>query len=223
MFDAKKIDQYFELPLENKNRNIQPINRRTKRLQRAKLLLPAIAALLTGLLIIIPYIKKNINDITADLITPQKGELEKFHMEKGNFYITDFKNIVNNVHAEVLDETEAGSKIIKMTNPEGIFPSASGKETTIKAPIGFYNQNTKILNLQNKVTLIYDKGTITNTAETFFDFNTNKAYGVKPVKTKSETIDISSQGFEYYKDKNLLIYTGKTHIILQDNNNEGGF
>lgn len=221
MFDARKIDQYFELPLENKKDGVLPASKRGITLRRVKLLLPAIAALLVGLLIIMPYLRKNINDITTNLITPQKGELEKFHMVKGNFYITDFKNIVNNVHADTLDETEAGSKIIQMTNPEGTFPSASGKETTIKAPLGFYNQNTKMLNLQNSVNLVYDKKMTTNTEEMFFDFNINKGYSIKPVTTKSDTIDVKSQGFEYYKDKNLLIYTGKTHIILQDNN-EGG-
>ena len=222
MFDAKKIDQYFELPIEEKKTKTAPTTRRGKILRRVKLLLPAIAALLTGLLIIIPYLRKNINDITADLITPRKGELEKFHMEKGNFYITDFKNIVNNVHADTLDETKAGSKIIKMTNPEGTFPSASGKETNIKAPVGFYNQNTKILKLQKNVTLVYEKKMTTETEEMSFDFNKNKAYSVKPVQTKSDTMDVKAQGFEYYKDKNLLVYTGKTHIIIQDDS-EGGF
>lgn len=223
MFDAKKIDQYFELPIEDKKAKALPMTQRGRMLRRVKLLLPAVAALLTGLLIIIPYLRKSINDITNNLITPQKGELEKFHMEKGNFYITDIKDIVNNVHADTLDETEAGSKIIQMTNPEGTFPSASGKETIIKAPIGFYNQNTKILNLQNNVNLVYNNKTTTDTNEMFFDFNTNKAYSIKPVKTQSDTMNITSQGFEYYKDKNLLVYTGKTHIILQDNNDEGGF
>ena len=137
MFDSKKIDQYFERPItKNTPQNIS-MTQHGKYLRRAKLFLPAIAALLTGLLIIIPHLKKNINDLTVDLITPQKGELEKLHMEKGNFYITDFKNIVNNIQADILDETESGSKIIQMTNPQGTFPSASGKETFIKAPLGF--------------------------------------------------------------------------------------
>ena len=78
-----------------------------------------------------------------------------------------------------------------------------------------------MLNLKKGVHLIYDKNMITDTEEMFFDFNKNKAYGITPVNTHSETMKITSKGFEYYKDKNLLIYKGKTHITLQDNNSEG--
>ena len=55
----------------------------------------------------------------------------------------------------------------------------------------------------------------------FVDFNSGKAYGVKPVTTKSETAEINAQGFEYYKDKNILIYTGKSHVNINTENVDG--
>ena len=222
MFDSQKIDSYFMPSKESKTprKNVGLSHRKLSRY--IKLFLPALAALLAGLLIIIPHFKKDLHDIAEDIITPQKGELEKFHMENSVFYITDYKNIVNNFNADFLDETEPGSKIIKMTNPSGTLPTEQKEEVHIKAPLGFYNQNTKLLKLQDGVNLDYTVGIKTETAEMFVDFNSGKAYGNQPIVTTSDTAEIKAQGFEYYKDKNLLIYTGKNHTTIQADNVEGG-
>ena len=195
---------------------------RVKFIKFIKLALPAFAALLIGMLIIIPQLKKNINDITSEAITPNKGELEKFHMENGVFYITDYKNIVNNFHADILDETEPGSKIIQMTNPRGKLPTMTNEEVQIKSPLGYYDQNTKLLRLENGVDLDYTAGIKAQTEQMFFDFNTGQAYGTKPITTYSENATITAQGFRYYKDKNILIYNGKNHTILNLDSSEGG-
>lgn len=223
MFDSQKIDAFFS-PAKQietaKKRN--PVSLRERVVKFIKLALPSLAALLIGFLIFYPQFKKDIHDIAADAIIPRKGELEKFHMEKGVFHITDYKNIVNNFHADTLDETEAGSKIIKMVNPVGTLPTSQNDEVIIQSPIGFYNQNNKILTLSNGVNIKYSAGITTDTEEMFVDFNTGKAYGVKPVNTKSETAEVNAQGFEYYKDKDILIYTGKSHITINAENFDGG-
>lgn len=187
-----------------------------------KLALPSLAALLIGVLILLPQFNKDINDMTSGLITPRKGELEKFHMENSIFYITDNKNMVNNFNADTLDETAPGSKIIKMINPKGTIPTAQKDEVIIQSPIGYYDQNNKLLTLQSGVNLDYSTGLTTTTEEMFFDFNISKAYGVKTINSKSDSIEVNAEGFEYYKNKNLLIYTGKTHITIQSENIDGG-
>ena len=224
MFDSKKIDAFFISPKttpEKKIRHSLPLRERIMKF--VKLALPCFAAALIGFLIIYPQLKKDINDITISTIIPHKGELEKFHMEKGIFHITDSQNMVNNFHADFLDETEAGSKIIKMINPVGTLPTSQNDRVQIKSPIGHYNQNNKLLTLSNGVDIVYSAGITTKTEEMFVDFNTGKAYGIKPITTKSQTAEANAEGFEYYKDQNLLIYTGKSHVTINTDNNEGGF
>lgn len=222
LLDLKEIDNYFT-PQTSKSFTPKP-----KRFTRAniiktiKLALPSLAALFIALLIIIPQLKNDISDIASSSIVPKKGELEKFHMENGAFYITDNKNTVNNFHAETLDETEAGSKIIKMIKPQGTLPNTKQEEIKISAPIGYYNQNNKLLTLQQGVNIDYSTGVIAKTEEIHVDFNTGKAYGNHPITTTSNDAKIQAQGFEYYKDKNLLIYTGKNHTVINTENIDGG-
>ena len=222
MFDSQKIDSYFAPSIASSKTKKSTVSRRERIIMLTKLALPSLAALLIGVLILLPQFNKDINDMTSGLITPHKGELEKFHMENSIFYITDNKNMVNNFNADTLDETAPGSKIIKMINPKGTIPTAQKDEVTIQSPIGYYDQNNKLLTLQSGVNLDYSTGLTTTTEEMFFDFNISKAYGVKPINSKSDSIEVNAEGFEYYKDKNLLIYTGKTHITIQSENIDGG-
>ena len=214
MRDLKKIDSYFLPPEPHNWHEKDSRTHHTKMVRMTKLMLPALAAMLVGLLILLPHLKKNITDMASDIITPLKGELEKFHMENGVFYVTDSKNIVNNFHAETLDETEAGSKIIKLVKPRGTLPTEKQEEIHIKAPVGFFDQNTKLLTLKENVNIDYSGGMTTDTKEMSFDFNHSKAFSNHSVVTKSPNTKINAQGFEFYKNKNLLVYLKKTHIDI---------
>ena len=69
MFDSKKIDDYFIPQKDNKDFLKSAVFSRHKTNKYLKLFLPALAALLTGLLIIIPQLKKDLRDIADDIIT----------------------------------------------------------------------------------------------------------------------------------------------------------
>ncbi len=223
MSDISKLDSYFREPQKNAAKTTACLNRRSRMLRFIKLALPSIAALLIGLLIILPRLSQDVKSLAFDATLPKKGELEKLHMENSMFYITDYKNKVNNFHADTLDETEPGSKIIKMVNPRGTLPTTLKEAVTIQAPVGFFDQNTKLLTLQDGVILYYSSHNAqTLTQKIFVDFNTGKAYGNDPVSSRSDIGDAQAEGFEYYKDKNLLVYTGKTHIILRPNTTSEG-
>ena len=96
MFDSHKIDAYFN---GEKNLRLQTetaLSRRAKIMRWVKLVLPCLAALLIGLLIIIPHLQNDDSRFDMDITRPKKGELEKLHMEQTVFYITDAENKVNN-------------------------------------------------------------------------------------------------------------------------------
>lgn len=221
MFDLQKIDSYFSGEKNLRREDSGYLGRRAKIMRWVKLLLPSLAALLTGLLIVIPGLQNNIDDLAQDVTRPRKGELEKLHMENTVFYITDADNKVNNFNADNIDETEPGSKLIKLINPQGIIPGSDQNWINIQAPIGYFNQNTNILRLIEDVEIFYSNGITAHTTEMFFDFNASKAYGVKPVTTEGEMGDVEAEGFEYYNKQNLLIYTGKTHIKIREESLKG--
>ncbi|MFR1031913.1 MAG: hypothetical protein ACLSE6_05130 [Alphaproteobacteria bacterium] len=68
------------------------LTRRAK-ISRWMLALPSLAALLIGLLIVLPGLQTDDDRFELDVHAP--GELEKLHMENTVFYITDADNQVS--------------------------------------------------------------------------------------------------------------------------------
>lgn len=221
MFDHNKLDSYFSGDGIISGNKKQEVSRHTRIIRLIKLLLPGIAALLIGLLILFPSIKKNNDEFSIDITFPKKGELEKLHMENTVFYITDKDNLVNNLTAQNVDETEPGSKLIKLTRPDGILPSKDGSWVNINAPIGYFDQNTNILNLIEDVNVFYSDGMTAKTTEAFFDFKTKKGWGSEEITSEGVFGNLKSQGFEFYTDQRLLIFTGKTYITVEEENLKG--
>lgn len=222
MFDHEKLDSFFDSEVEIAPKKVDgKETKHTKMVRLTKLILPSIAAVLLGFLIIFPSIKSDINEFKLDITRPLKGELEKLHMENSIFYITDKDNKVNNFIADNIDETSPGSKLIKLNNPEGIIPNQNQTWISLKAPTGYYNQTDNTLDLIEDVELFYSNGMTMKTIKMTFDFNTSKAFGTEPVSGQGEIGDIQSEGFEFYSKTNLLVFTGKTNINIREESLNG--
>lgn len=219
MFDKNKIESFFNdlSPTEPKK---EKLTRHTKMIRRTKLLLPCIAAALIGLLIAFPSLQSSY-DFNIDITSPKKGELEKLHIENTVFYITDKDNKINNFTAQNIDETEPGSKLVKLINPEGTLPSSGEGWINIKAPTGFFNQNENILELVDKVEMFYSDGMNAETELVIFDFKTSKGHGNKPITAQGTFGNLESEGFEFYNKDNILIFTGKTNIKISEESLKG--
>ena len=80
----------------------------------AKLLLPAVAAVLATTLLVWPTLKKDISEFKIDFDI-KKGDIEKLSVDKTTIYITDKNNRVNNLAADKINEISAGSQTFSLT------------------------------------------------------------------------------------------------------------
>lgn len=219
MVDFKKLDKIFaEDDLQQPEYNDKSNSKRVKIVRWVKLLLPAFAAALAGLLVLLPGMRERNTEFQLNIPKPKEGELEKLHMENTVFYITDNKNRVNNVVAKTVDETKPGSKIIKLTDPEGLLPTSDTKWITVSSPVGYFDQNKNLLWLDNDVKMVFSDGMTATTQTVYYDGNLSKAYALSPVKSEGYFGTVDSQGFEYYKDKKILTFTGHTKIVIHQEN-----
>lgn len=223
MFDKDKIDSFFNTdePVSPKSAPVEPAGKHSRYVRRAKLLFPSLAAILLGLLVLFPYIDDDARDFRLDITKPKRGELEKLHIENTTFYITDKDNKVHNFTASNIDETAPGSKLIKLTAPEGLMPVKINEWVNIKAPIGYFNQENNTLRLTENVDMFYNEGMNVNTPEVTFDFNQSKGYSDKPVTAQGEFGDLQSEGFEFSSKNDVLIFTGRTNILIKEEKLKG--
>lgn len=223
MVDIKEIDSLFNETSQSKiDKDAKnEITKHTRRVNLAKLILPSFAAILIALLLIIPSIQHDDKSFLLDVTLPKKGELEKLHIEKTILNITDKKNRVNNFTADNIDETEPGSKLIKLKNPDGMMPTSDIEWLNIKSPTGFYNQNANTLTLIDNVEIYYSEGMSANVPDITYDFNTNIAKSDKTVKAQGEIGDLTSEAFEMNTDTGVIVFKGKTFIKLREESLKG--
>ena len=218
MVDLKKIDTYFneDSKLSTSPAEPQPLLKHSRFVKLAKLALPSIAAVLIGLLLLFPSLRQDARDFKLDITRPKRGELEKLHVENTVFYITDKDNKVNNFVASNIDETAPGSKLVKLTKPEGILPLDKDRWINIKAPLGFFNQTNNLLELKEQVEMFYSEGMSIITSSAFVDFNAAKGYGKEPVKGQGFLGDLEADGFEFSTKDDILIFKGHNDITIKE-------
>ena len=218
MVDIKEIDSLFN-EAYNQKKKTEPqdaVSIHTKKVRMAKLILPSFAAVLIAMLLIFPSLQTNDKSFLFDVTLPKKGELEKLHIEKTVLNITDKNNRVNNFTADNIDETEPGSKLIKLRNPDGMMPTSDMDWVNVKSPTGFYNQTANTLTLTDDVEIYYSQGMSVNVPDITYDFNANIARSDKPVKAQGEAGDLTSEGFIMNTETGVITFTGKTFIKLRE-------
>ena len=214
MVDIRKIDAFFngERPFSEKN-SIK-LNARSKFLRMAKLAMPSLAAVIIGCIMVFPSLKKETILTNTDITMPKKGELEKLHVEKTVFSITNKENKVSNFTADSLDETEEGSKLIKIVNPKGKLPTQKNNEVVnLESKTGYYNQTDKIIEVKDDVKAVYTDGTVILTQSAFYEFDNSFGYGKEDIHAYGTWGKLWSQGFEFYQQNELLVLLGDSKVI----------
>lgn len=216
MFDKDKLDSFFEDKKSPKNKKLSDISKHTKMVRMSKLLLPAIAASIIGLLLIIPNLKEAVNELAFDITKPKLGELEKLHVENTVFYITDADNKVSNFYTSGVDETSPGSKLIRLTQPEGTINAKNNTWVNIKSGEGYYNQNINLLDLVDKTKVFFSEGMNIETEKVSFDFSKAFGYSNTPVIGHGIFGELRSEGLEFYTKTKVIILKGKTFIKINE-------
>jgi len=215
--DLQKIDLFFEGTTFKKQSRRRTEDFRSRVVRFMKLIMPLIAIFLTILILILPSLKKNnlMAEYSANL--PKKDEVGKLHAEDATFSITEKDGKISTIEADSMDETQAGSKVIKIINPKGKIP-VNTKEVfiDISAKIGFFNQKENIINLEQNVKAVYDNETTVETEVA--EYNFAKAYGKgdAPVYAYGSWGKLWSKGFSYDKNKDILFLEKNTKIVHED-------
>lgn len=214
MVDLKEIDLVFnkKMPLDRTERKVR--DKRLSTLRFAKLIMPSLAAVLIGLIVIVPNFKKNNMISEYDITAPKKGELEKLHVEDTTFSISDKDGKVSLFSADYMDETEAGSKVVKIINPKGTIP-LQGENHFVKifADVGFFNQLESFVRLEKNVQAVYDEKTTIETQEAEYDFKKAYGQGDAQLYAYGDWGKLWADGFSYDKKSDVLYLKRRTRLL----------
>ena len=210
MFDSRKIDSYFEENHPQRRLETDNTPPQSKWLRFIKLFAPCFAALLVGLMVVIPNIKKSV-DLNSDVTIPRKNEIEKLHIEDTVFNYVDNKNRVNTVWADSVDEVETGSQKVKIVNPRGYVPLDNG-EININSQNGYFTRDTNVLELEDNVSAVINGKTMVTTQKATYDFKKEYGFGDMPVNAVGDWGTLQAKAFTFNKKRNQLNLKGYNQI-----------
>lgn len=218
MVDLGKIDTYFNKTDAYAPKERRRSGKRSRALVLLKLLMPSIAALLIALIVLMPHWHKDTIINEYDLTIPKKGEIEKLHAEKAVFTTTDKNGKVSTFTADSMDETAAGSKVIKISFPKGKIPvKADEVFIEVVSDIGYFDQANNNVKLEENVRAVYGNATTVETNEAAYDFKTAYAQGNQKVFAFGDWGKLWAEGFAFDKNKGILYLQKKSKLVHEDN------
>ena len=179
-----------------------------------KLLLPAVAVALLGLVVTWPQIQSVPTQFTMGFSNISSNTGEEPRMINARFMGIDTKGRPFSLTAENASQVSDSSEIIALENPQADLTLNNGSWVVLSAMDGIYSENTQILGLRKSVNLYHDAGYEFHTSSADIDLSSGIATGRTPVAGQGPFGQISSQGFMVLDKGSRVIFMGKTKLVI---------
>lgn len=192
-----------------------PAHRRYSRMVGfLKVLLPAVAAVLLGLIVAWPRLTGTDDRFHIGFASIGPDAVESLSMVNARYFGIDEENRPFTVTADVATEEKPNS-IVVLESPKADFTTKSGANVYIEARQGFYHQKTQMLDLVGDVALYHDQGYELHTQEAQIDLARSSARGEAPVTGHGPQGALDGEGFEIRDGGAQVLVTGRSTLRLK--------
>ena len=187
---------------------------RSQRIAYLKLVLPAAALLIVTLILAWPQIVRDDNRVRFGAGRISADEAETLRMSNARYVGTDNQQRPYVVTATLAARESAHAPRTDLTNPKADMTTSGGAWVAVTAETGVYHNMSRVLDLAGDVSLFHDGGTEFHTARAEVDLNAGAASGDDPVAGQGPTSTVTAEGFRLYDRGAVVIFTGKSHLVL---------
>jgi lipopolysaccharide export system protein LptC len=180
-----------------------------------KVLLPSLAAVLLGLVVVWPRLMLEDKRFQLGFAKLPSKEVETLAMQNPRYYGLDDSNRPFTVTADWARQEPGSSDLITLEAPKADFMSNSGANVVLDATQGLYRQPQKLLDLSGGVNLYHDAGYEIHTPTAVIDLAKGSARGIDPVTGHGPQGAIEAEGFEIAGKGKLITFAGKSHLSLR--------
>jgi lipopolysaccharide export system protein LptC len=187
-----------------------------------KLLLPSLAAVLLGVVLAWPRLTERAESLSVEFTTLDRGQADLGSVINPRYVGVDDQNQPYTVTADMATEMGDGTDRMKLTNPKGDIVQNTGRWMSVTSDIGYITNRNQRVELEHDVMLYRDDGFQFETARAFIRMDEDHAYGEEPVKGQGDGMEItSSSGFDVMDGGGVIVFRGKSHLILHDAKSAG--
>lgn len=191
------------------------LHRYSRMVGTLRLVLPALAAILLGLVVAWPRLTANDDKFQIGFSQLSPSSVEHLSMVNARFYGLNRRNQPFTLTADVATEDEPGSGLIVLDQPKGDFITTGGKGVYVEARRGFYQQKQQYLDLEGEVALFHEDGYELHTEKARVDLKTSEVVGSVPVQGRGPQGLIDGSGFRIREKGARVEVTGKSQMNLK--------
>jgi lipopolysaccharide export system protein LptC len=214
--DAPVVDRPFG-PTSSLQRRAQPagsIHRYSRFVAWMKLALPAAAAALVLLIVVWPRIQSAVEKISR-LPRIDLNEARDLRMVNLHYSGVDKHDRPFTVTAEAARQRPEVDDLVELEGPKADMTTEGDSWLALNAYTGLYRPQSQLLDLFGNVDVFQDKGNEFVTDSAHIDMAKGTAEGSDPVEGHGPFGTIKAEGFRIENQGEVVFFTGKTELLLQ--------
>lgn len=179
-----------------------------------KFLLPSIAFILVGLVLVWPEINLSKKGFSLKFSAINRVNPEQPAMINARFVGTDSKNQPYSITADLAKNILLGGSSLELEMPKADIAIKDGTWLAIIANTGVYDQNKKTLMLNGSVNLFHDTGYEFNTESATIDINKGIASSNSDVTGQGPFGNLSAEGLKILNKGGQFLFSGKSKLTI---------
>ena len=179
-----------------------------------KVVLPTVAVVLVGLIVVWPQLKVNDNQFKIGFARLKSSEIGDPTLVNARFVGSDRENRPFTVTADLAKHLLDKKAKVELEMPKADMTTDNGSWLALTADTGFFDREKKTLELDGDVNLFHDSGFEFMTKSAHIDLNDGAAEGHDPVHGQGPFGTMRAQGFRLEDHGNRIFFTGKSRMVI---------
>lgn len=178
-----------------------------------KLLLPLLAIVLIGLVIMWPTIEDQVEaGPTPD--TPEFQASGEAQIINPRFTGLDDEGRPFEIEGDLAYQDINNPELIDLDNLRGTITLSEGDTARVEAQYGHFDRTKGRVELHGDVVVSHNQGAVFRTDEIMVDINTNQVWGNQPVEAASDEATVTAAGFEVQDGGATIIFRGPARMVV---------
>lgn len=179
-----------------------------------KLLLPAIAAGLIGLIVAWPQLRTGDTRFRPGSARINPGEADVVRMTNARFQGADERGQPYVVTSVSATQPTGSASVVLMDAPKADIATDDGSWIALTADSGIYYRDLHKVDLSGAVNIFHDQGYEFRSQSAVIDLKAATASGNQRVEGQGPFGQIAAEGFQILERGHRLIFTGRTRLVM---------
>ena len=179
-----------------------------------KLLLPALALAMVGLIVAWPQLLPDHSQFRIGDARITASDVDGLRMENPRYVGVDENKQPYQLTARVARQDGGDSNLVQLDSPKADLMIRGAQWVALQAGNGIYDKRGHTIQLTHGVTVFHDAGYSFTSATARVDLQAGSAASDDPIQGQGKAGEVSGEGFRIEDSGARILFTGKARLLL---------